>query len=91
MGAFQRRAVPLISVVAVGAAIAAVPTLGAPSSKVNNLAICPRGMVSNPVGYGYGCGPDLAPGGAFVGAPSQELLTRCHGNYYICVWPYPVP
>jgi hypothetical protein len=41
-------------------------------------------MVDNPAGYG--CIP-YTPG---LGAPTQEVLTRCHGNYYICVWPYPV-
>jgi hypothetical protein len=46
-------------------------------------------MVPNPAGYG--CVPDLAPGGAFVGAPSQEILTVCNGNIYICVWPYGRP
>jgi hypothetical protein len=34
--------------------------------------------------------PELAGGNA-VGAPSEEILTRCNGNYWICVWPYPVP
>jgi hypothetical protein len=45
-------------------------------------------MVPNPAGYG--CVPEL-PGGNLIGAPSEEVLTRCNGNYWICVWPYPVP
>jgi hypothetical protein len=83
MDAVRRRAVRLISAAVFGAAIA-VPTFVVPST-VNHVAICPNGMVSNPAGYG--CVPDR-PG---VGAPSEEVLTRCNGNYYICVWPYPVP
>ncbi|HEX9178719.1 MAG TPA: hypothetical protein VF874_22435 [Mycobacterium sp.] len=84
MGPFGRRAVRLISVAAVGAVVVIAPVIGAPGTETH-VAICPRGMVDNPAGYG--CVP-YAPG---VGAPSQEVLTRCHGNYYICVWPYPVP
>ena len=82
MGALSSRAARLISVAAVGVGLA-VPFTAAPSKL--NIAICPNGMVTNP--GGYGCVP-YQPG---VGAPSQEVLTRCHGNYWICVWPYPVP
>ncbi len=72
---------------AAAATFAAVPALGV-SPATMNIAICPNGMVPNPAGYG--CVPYL-PGGNMVGAPSEEVLTRCDGNYYICVWPYPVP
>jgi len=82
-----------IALVAAVPAAIIMPAVVAPST-VSNVAICPRGMAPNPAGYG--CVPELSsnnnwPGGAFVGVPSQEVLTRCHGNYYICVWPYPVP
>jgi hypothetical protein len=79
------RAVRLISAAAFLAAVISVPAFVAAPSTVNHIAICPNGMVPNPAGYG--CVPDQ-PG---VGAPSQEVLTRCHGNYWICVWPYAVP
>ena len=72
-----------MSAAALGAAIV-VPVLAAPSA-VNNVAICQNGIAPNPAGYG--CVPDM-PG---VGAPSQEVLTRCNGNLYFCVWPYPTP
>ena len=84
MDAVRRRAVRLISAAAIGAAVIALPAIAIPSARTN-LAICPNGMVDNPAGYG--CVP-YTPG---LGAPTQEVLTRCHGNYYICVWPYPVP
>ena len=87
MSAVRSRAVRLISVAAVGVAVAAVPLLAASPSPLN-IAICPNGMVPNPADYG--CVPQLAGGNA-VGAPSQEVLTRCDGNYWICIWPYPVP
>ena len=89
MDAARRRAVRLISALVVVAATGIAPAVLASLSAVNHIATCPPGMVTNP--GGYGCVPDLAPGGGFVGAPSQDLLTRCNGNYYICVWPYPVP
>jgi hypothetical protein len=79
------RAVRLISASALVAAFVGVPALVAAPSIQSHLAICPNGMVPNSAGYG--CVPDQ-PG---VGAPSQEVLTRCHGNYWICVWPYAVP
>jgi hypothetical protein len=85
MNAFRGRVVRLLSVAAVGTAVAVLPVFGLSAGEVTNVAICPRGMVPNP--GGYGCIPDR-PG---VGAPSQEVLTRCNGNYYICIWPYPVP
>ena len=87
MSAVRSRAVRLISVAIVGVAVAAAPLL-APSPSRLNVAICPNGMVPTPAGYG--CVPQLAGGNA-VGAPSQEVLTRCDGNYWICIWPYPVP
>jgi hypothetical protein len=87
MAALRRRAVRLISAAALLVPIAYA--FSAPPNVVNDTAMCPPGMVPNPAGYG--CVPDLAPGGAFVGAPSQELLTVCHGNIYICVWPYGRP
>jgi hypothetical protein len=87
VSAVGNRAVRLLSVAAVGAAIAAVPLLAA-SPDTLNIAICPNGMVPNPAGYG--CVPELLGGNA-VGAPSEEVLTRCDGNYWICIWPYPVP
>jgi len=82
----RTHAVRLLSIAALGTAFA-VPALAA-SPITLNMAICPNGMVANPAGYG--CVPELA-GGNPVGAPTQEVLTRCHGNYWICVWPYPVP
>ena len=87
MSGVRARALRLLSVAAVGVAIAAIPSLAASPSALNN-ATCPNGMVPNPAGYG--CVPALI-GGNVVGAPSQEILTRCNGNYWICVWPYPVP
>ena len=84
MGALSSRAVRLISVAAVGAAVIALPVLDIPNAETN-VAICPRGMVDNPAGWG--CVP-YRPG---FGAPTQEVLTRCNGNYWICIWPYPVP
>ncbi|MDT5370915.1 MAG: hypothetical protein QOC62_5346 [Mycobacterium sp.] len=87
MSAVRSRAVGLISVAIVGVAVTAAPLL-APSPSRLNVAICPYGMVPNSAGYG--CVPQL-PGGNAVGAPSQEVLTRCDGNYWICIWPYPVP
>ena len=91
MDAGPRRAVRLIRAGVYLVAITVVPAvLTSPAPKlVIYTATCPPGMVANP--GGYGCVPDLAPGGAAVGAPSQEILTRCNGNYYICIWPYPVP
>ena len=93
MGAAPRRAVRLIWAAVYLAAIIVVPAVltspVTPPDVVIHTATCPPGMVANP--GGYGCVPDLAPGGAAVGAPSQEVLTRCKGNYYICIWPYPVP
>ncbi|MDT5008416.1 MAG: hypothetical protein QOH57_33 [Mycobacterium sp.] len=83
MAAFTRRAVRLIAAAALGAAVF-LPWVDAPGS-VDYLANCPNGMVPNP--GGYGCVP-YRPG---TGAPTQEVLTRCHGNYYLCVWPYPTP
>jgi len=74
-----------MSAVTVGAAVVAAPAFAAQPSEATNVAICPRGMVPNPAGYG--CVPYM-PG---VGAPSQEVLTRCNGNLYFCVWPYPTP
>ena len=87
MSAVRGRAVRLLSVAAVGVAVAAGQLLAA-SPSTEALAICPNGMVPNPAGYG--CVPEL-PGGNLIGAPSEEVLTRCNGNYWICVWPYPVP
>jgi len=83
--------VRLVAVAALVGAIAIPLALGAPSN-VHHVATCPEGMAPNPAGYG--CVPELSngtnwPGGGLIGAPSQEVLTRCHGNYYICVWPYP--
>jgi hypothetical protein len=75
------RRVQLIGIAAVAVALAA-PWIGTRQG-VSILATCPNGMVPNPAGYG--CVPDR-PG---VGAPSEEVLTRCSGNYYLCVWPYP--
>jgi hypothetical protein len=72
-------------VAAIGAGVAAYPVLGLSTGQPEDLAICPNGMVPNP--NSYGCIPER-PG---VRAPTQEVLTRCHGNYYICIWPYPVP
>lgn len=48
-------------------------------------------MMENPAGYG--CVPQRSGGGAvggnFIGAPSQQVLSACHGgNYYTCIWPY---
>ena len=81
MGALSSRAVRLISVAAVGVAFAVPAFTAAPSTL--NVAVCPNGMVANP--GSYGCVP-YRPG---FGAPTQEVLTRCHGNYWICIWPYP--
>ena len=78
------KAVRLISAAAIGGFSLVAPVI-AMSSEETAVAICPRGMVDNPAGYG--CVPYM-PG---IGAPTQEVLTRCNGNYYICVWPYPVP
>ena len=82
MGASSRRTVQLLLAAAVAAAVV-VPWRGA--DDVSYSATCPNGMVANP--SGYGCVP-FRPG---TGAPTQEVLTRCHGNYYLCVWPYPTP
>lgn len=87
MSAFRSGAVRVLTVAAVGVAVAAAPLFAA-SPSPQNIAICPNGMVPNPAGYG--CVPEL-PGGNAVGAPSEDVLTRCNGNYWICVWPYPVP
>jgi hypothetical protein len=83
MGALKRRAVQLIVLSAVTTTLV-VPWSNS-SKAVRYLAICPNGMVPNP--GGYGCVPDM-PG---RGAPTQEVLTRCHGNYYLCIWPYQTP
>jgi hypothetical protein len=80
MGALRRRTVQFISLMAVAAALA--PWVDS-SDDVSYLAGCPNGMVPNP--GGYGCVPYM-PG---RGAPTQEVLTHCHGNYYLCIWPYP--
>jgi hypothetical protein len=76
--------VRLVSAAALLGAIS-IPFAVGPPSSVHHVAICPQGLAPNP--RGYGCVPDTP----VVGAPSQEVLTRCHANYYICVWPYPVP
>jgi len=81
VSAARSRAVRLISVAAVGVAVAAVPLLAASPSPLN-IAICPNGMVPNPAGYG--CVPELA-GGKAVGAPSEKVLTRCDGNHHVVV------
>jgi hypothetical protein len=74
-------------VAATAVAIAAAPVFGAAPSTV---AACAPGEVPNPAGYG--CVPALAPGGAVVGAPSEEELSACHGgNLYFCVDPYRRP
>ena len=83
MSALRTRAVRVIAAAAFSAALA-VPALAA-SPEMQSVAICPNGMVEN-IGS-YGCVP-YNPG---VGAPTQEVLSRCHGNYWICIWPYPVP
>lgn len=66
-----------------------MPAIGAPPGAIS-VAACPPGEVPNPAGYG--CVPALAPGGAAVGAPSEEVLSACHGgNRYFCVDPYQIP
>jgi hypothetical protein len=79
------RAARLLSAAALAAAVVSIPMFVSAPSTVSHVAVCPNGMVPNP--GGYGCVP-VAPR---VGAPSQEVLTRCHGNYWICIWPYGVP
>ena len=93
MGAFRRQAASLIAAAAVGAVAIVLPGVAAPSA-VSNVAKCGEGMAPNPAGFG--CVPELTnnnnwPGGGFAGAPSQDVVTRCGGNYWICVWPYPTP
>ncbi|MBV8930027.1 MAG: hypothetical protein JO152_12965 [Mycobacteriaceae bacterium] len=89
MSVVRRRVVRLISAAGVGSAITAAPQLGAPPSVIDHLAMCPRGEVANPAGYG--CVPDIGPGGA-AGPPSEQVLTACHGaNVYFCVDPYAIP
>ena len=91
MHAVRHHAARLSSVTGVAAAavaIAAAPTFSAPPSAV--VATCPFGEVPNPAGYG--CVPALAPGGAVVGAPTEEELSACHGgDLYFCVDPYGRP
>lgn len=86
-------AVRLISAAVIAVAAVVLPTIAAPTV-VSHVAACGEGMVPNPAGYG--CVPELTsnnnwPGGGFAGAPSQDIVTRCGGNYWNCVWPYPTP
>jgi hypothetical protein len=75
---------------AAGAVAAVIAAIGGPPSVVDHIATCPPGEVANPAGYG--CVPYLAPGGAVVGAPTEEVLSACHGgNLYFCVDPYRIP
>ena len=90
MYAVRHHAAHLISVTEVAAAAVAIAaaTFSAPPSAV--IAMCPLGEVPNPAGYG--CVPALAPGGAVVGAPTEEELSACHGgDLYFCVDPYGRP
>ena len=82
MGTF--RTARMISTAALTAAMVGVPMFST-SGIETHLAICPNGMIPNPTSYG--CVPEM-PG---RGAPSEEVVTRCDGNYFICIWPYPVP
>lgn len=80
----------ITGVAATAVAIGAAPVFSAAPSAVTVVAMCPPGEVPNPAGYG--CVPVLAPGGAVVGAPSEEELSACHGgNLYFCVDPYGRP
>jgi hypothetical protein len=72
-----------MAIAAVAIATAAAPVFMAPPSTV--VAMCPPGEVPNPAGYG--CVPALWPGGSVVSAPTEEELSACHGNLYLCVDP----
>ena len=60
-----------------------VPSAAVPAA-VSNVATCPDGSMPNAAGYAC-----INPNP--VGAPSQNVVTRCGGNYYICTWPYTRP
>jgi hypothetical protein len=89
MHAVRHHAARLSSVTGVVAAAfanAAAPAVSVLPSAV--VATCPPGEVPNPAGYGCA----LAPGGAVIGAPTEEELSACHGgNLYFCVDPYRRP
>jgi hypothetical protein len=93
MGDFRGPAARLVWVAgaaAVAVVIAGTAALSAAPNSVTVIAMCPPGEVPNPAGYG--CVPALSPGGAFVGAPTEEQLSACHGgNLYFCVDPYGRP
>jgi hypothetical protein len=85
MNAFRSRGVRLVSAAALGVGILVAPAMAVPPGEIHEAA-CPPGEVPNPAGYG--CVPAMP----FVGAPTQQELTACHGgNLYFCVDPYPVP
>ena len=84
----------LALVIAVAPAPAAVSghtvAVSGHTNVVTAVAGCPPNEVPNP--RGYGCVPALAPGGAVVGAPTEQELSACHGgNLYFCVDPYGGP
>jgi hypothetical protein len=90
MAVCLRHALRLVTATGVVAAVIAAPTLGGSRSVGEHIATCPPGEVANPAGYG--CVPYLAPGGAVVGAPTEEELSACHGgSLYFCVDPYRIP
>jgi hypothetical protein len=75
--------------VAFAALPAVVAGAGLPvaTGRVSVGAGCPPNELPNPAGYG--CIPALAPGGAVVGAPTQQEISACHGgNLYFCIDPY---
>ncbi|HEY7054119.1 MAG TPA: hypothetical protein VH496_18600 [Mycobacterium sp.] len=72
----------IVLAAAVGTAVI-MPAVAAPS-RVSHLADCPDAQAQKKAGYAC-VNPNP------VGAPSQNVVTRCGGNYYICTWPYSKP
>jgi hypothetical protein len=87
MAQFPLRVKHLTWAAGLAVAFAAVPALTAVPGHVAAIAWCAPSEVPNP--RGYGCVPALAPGGAVVGAPTEQELSVCHGgNLYFCIDPY---
>jgi hypothetical protein len=87
MTMFPRHAGRLIGAAGFAVAIAAAPVIAPPAGHISAIAGCPPSEIPNP--RGYGCVPALAPGGAIVGAPTEQELSACHGgNLYFCIDPY---
>lgn len=80
----------VLSSAVIGIAVLVPCVMGTTKQMESPVATCPPGEV--PSTTGVGCQPHLTPGGGAVGAPSEEVLSDCHGgNVYYCQAPYRQP